>query len=143
MFFLVVVTVKLAIDPHLPDAISFAHLNTTSLRWPPHVSPLFAANILQHGLLVGHVWLLCLACAHVSKEHHGADEFFGVVVGFAVVVFMLDYAHRFYKPLSKVVDEPRLRAGHVGDQGLQDSFMSQHPPLEIGRLSFCLLIISD
>ncbi|MDW3118032.1 MAG: hypothetical protein R8G60_09795 [Roseovarius pacificus] len=84
-----------------------------------------------------------LGCAHVSKEHHGADEFFGVIVGFAVVVFMLDHAHWFHKPLSKVVDEPRLRAGHVGDQGLQNPFMSQHPPLEIGRLSLCLLMIFD
>jgi hypothetical protein len=73
----------------------------------------------RHGLLVGHVRLLRFGRAHFSEEHHGANEFFRVVVGFAVVVFVPGHAHRFDEPFSQVVDETRLGAGHVGDQGLQ------------------------
>lgn len=38
------------------------------------------------------------------------------------------------EPWSQMIDEPRLRAGHVGDQSLQDAFAGQHTPFEIGRL---------
>jgi hypothetical protein len=86
------------------------------------------------GLLVGHFRLLRFGRAHFSEEHHGANEFFRVVIGFAVVVFVPGHAHRFDEPFSQVVDETRLGAGHVGDQGLQDPFMGQHAPFKIGRL---------
>ena len=52
----------------------------------------------------------------------------------AVIVFMPRHAHRFDEPFSQVVDEPRLGTGHVGDQGLQDSFMGQNAPFEFGCL---------
>jgi hypothetical protein len=87
----------------------------------------------QHGLLVGHVRLLRFRRAHFSEEHHGANEFLRIIIGFAVVVFVPGHAHRFDEPFSQVVDETWLGAGHVGDQCLKDPFMRQHPPLEISR----------
>ena len=38
------------------------------------------------------------------------------------------------EPCSQMIDEPQLRADHVGDQSLQDAFVGQHTPFEIGRL---------
>lgn len=72
--------------------------------------------------------------ARFSEEHHGANEFFRLIVGFAMVMFMPGQFHRLHEPFSQVIDETRLGTGHVGDQGLQDPFMGQHAPFEIGRL---------
>ncbi|MBU3031964.1 hypothetical protein [Paracoccus marinaquae] len=38
------------------------------------------------------------------------------------------------KAFSQVVHETRLGTGHVGDQSLQDPFMRQHTPFEVGGL---------
>lgn len=75
--------------------------------------------------------------ARFSEEHHGANEFFRIVVGFAVVMFAPGHTHRLDEPFSKVVHEARFGAGHVGDQSLQDPFMSQHTPFELGGLWGC------
>ena len=71
--------------------------------------------------------------ARVSEEHHGANEFFRMIIGFAVVVFALGQFHRLQVPFSQVVDETRLGTSHLGDQGLQDPFMRLNAPFEIGR----------
>ncbi|WP_407644483.1 hypothetical protein [Chachezhania sediminis] len=134
MFLLVVVAAELAIDLHLPDAVSFAHLNPISPRWPVHGRLLCSFASRRLGLLIGHVLLLRVGRARFSDEHHGANEFFRVVDGFAVVMFVPGHTHRLDEPCSQMIDEPRLRAGHVGDQSLQDSFVGQHTPFEVGRL---------
>jgi hypothetical protein len=134
MFLLVVVAAELAIDPHLPDAVSFVYLNPASLLWPVHGGLLCSFASRRHGLLVGHFRLLRFGCAHFSEEHHRANELFCVVIGFAVIVFTPRHAHRFDEPCFQMIDEPRLRAGHSGDQSLQDPFMGQNAPFKIGRL---------
>jgi hypothetical protein len=58
----------------------------------------------------------CFGRAHFSEEHHGANEFLRIIIGFAVVVFVPGHAHRFDEPFSQVVDETWLGARHVGDQ---------------------------
>ncbi|MCG6882282.1 MAG: hypothetical protein LJE62_00850 [Silicimonas sp.] len=138
MFLLVVVAKKLAIDPDLPDAVSFAYLNPTLPRLPVQGRPLFPFVYRRRGLLVGHVRLLRFWRAHFSEEHHGANEFLRIIVGFAVAVFVPGHAHRFNEPFSQMVDKTWLGPGHVGDQRLKDPFMRQHSPFEIGRFRACL-----
>ncbi|MEQ9037231.1 MAG: hypothetical protein RIE24_02640 [Silicimonas sp.] len=129
-----VVTAKLAIDLHLPDAVPFAYLNATVLRWPVHGRILFASGVRRHGFHVGHFRLLRFGRAQVSEEHHGANEIFRVIVGFAVVSFVPGHTHRFDEPCSQMIDKPRLGASHECDWGLQHRLMGQHTSFEIGCL---------
>ena len=133
MFLLVVVTVKLAIDLYFPDAVSFAYLNPASLRLPIHGSPMFPSASPRYGVRVSHVRLLRPGRAHVSEEHCGTSEFFLIIIGFSLVVFVPARARRLHEPFSQVVDETRFRPRHVGDRRLRSLFMGLYAPLEIGR----------
>ena len=73
-FFLVVVAAQLDIDLDLPDAVSFAYLNPTSLHWPVNGRTLSPAT-WRHGLLVCHVRFLRSGCAHFRAASRPSASF--------------------------------------------------------------------
>jgi hypothetical protein len=106
MFLLVVVTVKFAINPHLPNAVSFAHLNLTLVHWSASGGPRFS---FAHGplvLLVDQFLLFRFGRVRVSEENCSTNELFIVIIDFAVVMFGPGHTHRFDEPLLQMVDEP-------------------------------------